>query len=343
MAKTAKGLVTYAKAQLGRPYWYGAFGQAASKSIYDMYKGMYPNYYKWDFTPEVVGQKVHDCVGLIKGYLWCTGPNDTQPKYVSAQDKSANMMRDVCTVSGKISSIPEIPGLLVFLDHHVGVYIGNGNVIEARGHKYGVVQTKLADRSWKTWGRCPYLEYEGIHLHRGIKNDAVKTMQEQLISLKYDLGPSGADGSFGGATVKAVAAFQKDRGIAATGVFDDATKNALELAIKPKEPEKPVEKPVEKPAEKPVEQPAEKPVEKPVEQPTEPPKVDIQEEITPVQPAVPENKEDEEIETHPVVPEVDTKQEVENIEEEIDVAKLNFILSWLEKFVKAIINFFKKQ
>ena len=27
MRKTAKGLVKYAKAQLGNPYWYGTFGQ----------------------------------------------------------------------------------------------------------------------------------------------------------------------------------------------------------------------------------------------------------------------------------------------------------------------------
>lgn len=35
MLKTAKGLVEYAKAQLGRPYWYGTFGQAASEELYE--------------------------------------------------------------------------------------------------------------------------------------------------------------------------------------------------------------------------------------------------------------------------------------------------------------------
>lgn len=264
MAKTARGLVEYAKAQLGRPYWYGSFGQAASKELYNQIKNQYPKYYKWDYTPEVAGQKVHDCVGMIKGYLWSEHPNDTSvlKRYNEKQDISANMMRDACPVTGKISTIPEIPGMLVFKDGHVGIYEGNGNVIEARGHDYGVVRTRLASRSWTTWGRCPFIEYEGIILHRGIKNADVKAMQEKLISLKYDLGSSGADGSYGGATVRGVTSFQNDHGITPTGVFDEATKNALEKALapapvvtpKPTEPEKPVtQKPV--PVEPPVVEP----------------------------------------------------------------------------------------
>lgn len=50
--------------------------------------------------------------------------------------------------------------MLVFMDKHVGVYIGNGEVIEARGHAYGVVKTKLKDRPWVNWGYCPYITYE---------------------------------------------------------------------------------------------------------------------------------------------------------------------------------------
>lgn len=39
------------------------------------------------------------------------------------------------------------------------MYIGNGDVIEARGHAYGVVKTKLKDRAWTSWGKLPDLEY----------------------------------------------------------------------------------------------------------------------------------------------------------------------------------------
>lgn len=160
MAKTAKGLVEYAKAQLGKPYWYGTFGQAANISVYNQKKKQYPTYYMWSYPKEDEGIKVHDCVGLIKGYIWCDNNDDKTPNYIATQDKSANGMRDVCKEKGDINTMPEIAGILVFMQHHVGVYIGNGEVIEARGHAYGVIKTKLKGRGWTSWGKCPYITYE---------------------------------------------------------------------------------------------------------------------------------------------------------------------------------------
>ena len=55
--------------------------------------------------------------------------------------------------------MPELPGALVFMSGHVGVYIGDGYVVEARGHNYGVVKTKLSARAWKTWGKHPLIDY----------------------------------------------------------------------------------------------------------------------------------------------------------------------------------------
>lgn len=159
MSKTNTGLVAYAKAQIGKPYYYGTFGQKANKSLYDSKKKQYPEYYKWGYPIKDNGVKVHDCVGLIKGYLWCDSATAT-PKYNANQDVSANGMYAKCTKKGKIKTIPEVPGVLVFMDKHVGVYIGSGEVIEARGHAYGVVKTKLKDRPWKNWGYCPYITYE---------------------------------------------------------------------------------------------------------------------------------------------------------------------------------------
>lgn len=97
-------------------------------------------------------------MGLIKGYLWSDSPSSI-PKYSAAQDVSADDMLKKCTESGSISTLPELPGVLVFMSRHVGVYIGSGNVIEARGHAYGVVKTKLAGRGWTRWGKCPWITY----------------------------------------------------------------------------------------------------------------------------------------------------------------------------------------
>ncbi|MEA4831012.1 MAG: NlpC/P60 family protein [Oscillospiraceae bacterium] len=162
MAKAAKGLVDYCKAQLGKPYWYGSFGQFANTSDLDWYAKTYPVYWSDSRVTlareKHIGQKVHDCVGLIKGYLWSADAN-SPAKYREDQDVSANGMRTKCTEKGDISTIPEIPGTLVFMSGHVGVYIGNGEVIEARGFQYGVVKTQLANRPWKWWGKCPWIDY----------------------------------------------------------------------------------------------------------------------------------------------------------------------------------------
>ena len=157
--KTAKGLVEYAQAQLGLPYWYGTFGQKATAELYAAKKKQYPELYKsWNDFPTQYGKRVHDCVGLIKGYLWSDTTTST-PKYNSSQDVSANGMLARCKENGSISSMPDIPGVLVFMDGHVGVYIGGGFVIEARGHQYGVVKTALRSRPWKWWGKCPWIDY----------------------------------------------------------------------------------------------------------------------------------------------------------------------------------------
>lgn len=242
MEKTAKGLVAYALAQLGRPYWYGTFGQAACKALHEQKKRQYPNKYTWDYDGTTA--KVHDCVGLIKGYLWCDGPEDAEPVYIEWEDLSANMLRDACKTKGEMATMPEIPGLLVFFDKHVGVYIGNGEVVEARSRKYGVYKSKLAERPWTSWGYHPDIVYEEPQkeedlvtlvtvelpvLKKGDKGATVEAMQNLLLATGYEMTSTdgkttyGADKSFGGATRRAVEKYQADNSLPVTGQCDAAT------------------------------------------------------------------------------------------------------------------------
>ena len=235
MEKTARGLVEYALAQLGKPYWYGTFGQEAFKALYDQKKHQYPRQYEWEYAPGAAGQKVHDCVGLVKGYLWCSSPEDKRPVYNAAQDKSANAMYTACKTKGEIATMPDVVGLLVFYEGHVGVYIGGGEVVECRSRRYGVVKTKLKDRPWTKWGYCPYITYEQQKtvsvelpiLKKGDKSESVRVMQNLLLAAGYEMKSGdkvyGADGSFGGATKRALEKFQVEHQLPVTWECDAAT------------------------------------------------------------------------------------------------------------------------
>ena len=180
-----------------------------------------------------IGHHVVDCSGLFSwafkklgGYMY-HGSNTMYNKY--------------CTSKGKITSSTALkPGYAVFTGNekthdHVGLYVGDGWVIEARGTQYGVVKTKLTDKKWTYWGALKGVDYDGeaapdAHptLRKGDKGEDVKKLQTLLAGRGYDLGKWGIDGDFGSATEKAVKAFQKDAGLTADGIAGPKTFEALE-------------------------------------------------------------------------------------------------------------------
>lgn len=66
---------------------------------------------------------------------------------------------------------------------------------------------------------------------RGSKGSGVKKLQGDLIKLGYSVGSTGADGSYGPATEKAVKAFQKDSKISIDGIAGPDTQNHIKSAL----------------------------------------------------------------------------------------------------------------
>lgn len=153
--KTTSGLVAYAQSRLGTPYWYGCYGQTASAALYNTMATLYPLQYTASDFPDQYGQHVQDCVGLVKGYRWSSDPS-AEPVYNASEDVNVAGMYSSCNERHTISSATPIIGSVLFnlTLTHCGVYVGNGKVIEARGHAYGVVQTDISDagRTWTWWG-----------------------------------------------------------------------------------------------------------------------------------------------------------------------------------------------
>jgi len=190
--KSNYGLAYYAVNQKNKPYWYGTFGQIGTQSLYNQQKKVYPKFYTAnDYQDQIkLNVRVHDCIGLVKGYLWSETLSST-PVYNKLQDLNASMMYSKSTEKGPSSSFRKIIGQLVYKGdsensiHHVGIYIGNDKVIEAKGHEYGVIESDY-DSTWKYWSQCPYIINNTEHYCEDINSANIASNGNYTISMNME-------------------------------------------------------------------------------------------------------------------------------------------------------------
>ena len=188
------------------------------------------------------GHIVTDCSGLFAYWIEQLGDRIAHGSN-SIYDRYC---RNKGTIKkGKKSSGEDLlPGTAVFTTGsdgrhgHIGLYIGGGKVIEAKGAQYGVVESKITDERWKAWGELKMIEYDRQAedppwdedkdmdyptIRRGSKGKYVTLLQVKLKDLGYDLGKWGADGDFGAQTEKALKEYQSDNGLKADGICGPLT------------------------------------------------------------------------------------------------------------------------
>jgi len=161
-------------------YMWGVFGAPVSESIIKQKRSQYPSWYTTDrqiHLRSLIGKGyfAFDCVNLIKAVLWgWTG--DKLKSYGGAvynsngvPDIDANAMIAKC--QGVSTDFRDIEvGEAVWLPGHIGVYIGNGKVVECTPAWKNGVQisaclnigpiTGLNGRRWQKHGKMPYVKYE---------------------------------------------------------------------------------------------------------------------------------------------------------------------------------------
>ncbi len=107
-----------------------------------------------------LGRRTSDCVGLIKGYGWYNEESGTIKYGTNGMaDVTADGMFSAATEKGPINTMPDIPGLAVWHQGHIGVYIGNGYVIHAANTYDGVIKTPITSSGWTHWLKVPYINY----------------------------------------------------------------------------------------------------------------------------------------------------------------------------------------
>jgi len=150
-------------ADKGWGYVYGTYGTVLDNSLLDSKITQYPEEVggNEEFIRENwLWKRTADCVGLIKGYSWYD--TETQKTLLVSNgmpDIGADTMYENATEKGAIDTIPEILGLAVWKEGHIGVYIGGGKVVEAYGTTTGVIRSELADGGWSHWLKIPYINY----------------------------------------------------------------------------------------------------------------------------------------------------------------------------------------
>ena len=162
--KNSTDLVIWARQayENGWGYVYGTYGNILSEELLQDRANLFGEQVTGfeDFIRENwMRRRTADCVGLIKGYGWYNPDNgEIEVGTNGMEDVTANGMFDAATVKGTIDTIPETPGLAVWQDGHIGIYIGNGEVIEAMETEQGVVKTTLPS-GWTHWLEIPYISY----------------------------------------------------------------------------------------------------------------------------------------------------------------------------------------
>lgn len=102
-----------------------------------------------------IGHRVADCSGLV---VYCAKQNG-----ITGVPHGSNSMWKMLFNKGKLPHDGLMPGMLVFKErnngdyYHVGIYVGNGEVVEAQGTLAGVVKSPVF--AWHYWGAINGLSY----------------------------------------------------------------------------------------------------------------------------------------------------------------------------------------
>lgn len=120
------------------------------------------------FGNRIVDGKIQwDCSGLIKGILWGYPENGKYGSQGVLDQNADTIIQNCLNVSTDFSCIES--GEVVWMKGHIGIYIGNGEVIEATPRWSNGVQitscinvknSTLKARRWIKHGQLPYLTYE---------------------------------------------------------------------------------------------------------------------------------------------------------------------------------------
>ena len=138
MSKTSRELIEFCKGKLGTPYVFGMKGQVLTEALLKQLAAENPKVYTPQYITKArsfMGKHCTDCSGLI---TWCTGILRGSANY----KETAREVQPIGALNETMA------GWALWKPGHIGVYIGDGICIEAKGINYGTVETRAQDTPW---------------------------------------------------------------------------------------------------------------------------------------------------------------------------------------------------